>query len=74
VFIEGTNATSFPCYALPTAALQAAANFGLPILLRTTSDTGRIDSSLDEKIEEDKNTIIFAFKERHTSPPSGRLS
>ena len=46
-----------------TAALQAATSSGLPILLRTSADTGHIGSSLDEQIEEDADTFAFVFNE-----------
>jgi len=46
-----------------TAALQAAASSGLPILLRASADTGHIGSSLDEQIEEQTDTFAFVFKE-----------
>ena len=46
-----------------TAALQAATSSGLPILLRTSADTGHIGSSLDEEIEEETDTFAFVFEE-----------
>ena len=45
------------------AALQAASNSGLPILLRASADTGHIGSSLDETIEEGADTFAFVCKE-----------
>ena len=42
-----------------TARLQAAASSGLPILLRTSSNTGHINASLNERIE--RNADIYAF-------------
>lgn len=46
-----------------TAALQAATSSGLPILLRTSADTGHIGSSLDEQIEEGADMFAFVFME-----------
>lgn len=46
-----------------TAALHAATSSGLPILLRSSADTGHIGSSLDEQIEEQTDTFAFVFKE-----------
>jgi prolyl oligopeptidase len=45
------------------AALQAATASGLPVLLRTSADTGHIGSSLEEEIEEDADTFAFVFKQ-----------
>src|SRR5262249_38878892 len=46
-----------------TAALQAATTSGLPILLRTSADTGHIGSSLDEQIDEGTDAYAFVFQE-----------
>jgi prolyl oligopeptidase len=46
-----------------TAALQGATSSGLPILLRASSDTGHIGSSLDEQIDEGADTYAFVLKE-----------
>jgi prolyl oligopeptidase len=44
-----------------TARLQTATNSKAPILLRTSSNTGHIDSSLDEQIEEGADVWAFLF-------------
>jgi len=46
-----------------TARLQSATSSKLPILLRTSSDTGHINSSLDEQLEEGADTFAFLFYE-----------
>jgi prolyl oligopeptidase len=46
-----------------TAALEAATTSGLPILLRTSADTGHIGSSLDEEIDEGADTFAFVFQQ-----------
>lgn len=44
-----------------TARLQTATSSKAPILLRTSSNTGHIDSSLDEQIEEGADVWSFLF-------------
>jgi prolyl oligopeptidase len=52
------------------ARLQAATTSGQPILLRTSSDTGHIDASLDDQIELDADIFAFLFDELGmTAPP-----
>jgi prolyl oligopeptidase len=41
------------------ARLQAATSSGLPILLRTSSNSGHINASLNERIE--RTADIYAF-------------
>jgi prolyl oligopeptidase len=45
------------------ARLQAATSSGLPILLRTSSDSGHIDASLNEQIELGADFFAFLFNE-----------
>jgi prolyl oligopeptidase len=45
------------------ARLQAATTSGLPILLRTSSDSGHIDASLDDAVELDTDIFAFLFNE-----------
>jgi len=45
------------------ARLQAATTSGLPILLRTSSDSGHIDASLDDEVELDTDILAFLFNE-----------
>jgi prolyl oligopeptidase len=51
-----------------TARLQAATSSKLPILLRTSSDTGHINSSLDEQLEEGADSFAFLFYELGVNP------
>jgi prolyl oligopeptidase len=47
-----------------TAALQAASNSGLPILLRTDSSAGHgVGSTLSQRIERDTDMFSFIFYE-----------
>jgi prolyl oligopeptidase len=46
-----------------TARLQAATASGLPILLRTSSNTGHIESSLSEELKEIADMYAFLFDE-----------
>jgi prolyl oligopeptidase len=46
-----------------TARLQAATSSDLPILLRTSSNSGHINASLDEVIERGADTFAFLFNE-----------
>ncbi|MGH9405680.1 MAG: prolyl oligopeptidase family serine peptidase [Terriglobia bacterium] len=56
-----------------TARLQAATSSGLPILLRTSSNSGHIDSSVSEQIEEEADTFAFIWHELGVRPglPNG---
>jgi prolyl oligopeptidase len=45
------------------ARLQAATTSGLPILLRTSSDSGHIDASLDDEVELETDIFAFLFNE-----------
>jgi prolyl oligopeptidase len=42
-----------------TARLQAATSSGLPILLRTSSNSGHINASLNERVE--RTADIYGF-------------
>ncbi len=46
-----------------TARLQAASSSGLPILLRTSANTGHIQSSLNEELMEIADMDAFLFRE-----------
>ena len=51
------------------AALQAASNSGLPILLRTSANSGHgIGSSLDERIAERTDELTFLFDRMGVTP------
>ena len=55
-----------------TARLQAATSSNLPILLRTSADTGHgIGSGLDERIAETADVFAFLFEQLKVSAPSG---
>ena len=45
------------------ARLQAATTSGLPILLRTSADSGHIDASLDDEVELESDIFAFLFNE-----------
>jgi prolyl oligopeptidase len=44
-----------------TARLQSATSSKAPVLLRTSSNTGHINSSLDEQVEEGADVWAFLF-------------
>jgi prolyl oligopeptidase len=46
-----------------TARLQAAASSGLPVLLRTSSNSGHINASLKERIESTADVYAFLSHE-----------
>jgi prolyl oligopeptidase len=83
-----TNGTAYPAVLFYTGAndprvnpmhsrkmvarLQAATSSGLPILLRTSADTGHIDDSLDDQIDLGADTFAFLFDQlgmNQKSPP-----
>jgi prolyl oligopeptidase len=55
-----------------TARLQAATSSGLPILLRTSSNTGHIQSSLNEELKEIADMDAFLFDELGVKADPGR--
>jgi prolyl oligopeptidase len=46
-----------------TARLQAATSSGLPVLLRTSSNSGHINASLNERIEFTADVYAFLLHE-----------